>query len=208
MIATTTEAPARCWSCGAPVSEPTAFCAACGAVQPPGAADHFVRLGLARGFDVDLADLERRYFDLQRSLHPDRFARRSEREQALSMQQSVALNEAYGSLKEPLRRAEYLLSLAGVTVNAENGNLPTDPAILAEAMADREAAEEANDLAEVDRLSDAVKARRAACEDGLAVHFTAGDTNGAARLATQLKYLATFADTLRVRRRLVSRGGS
>ena len=62
------------------------------------------------------------YFALQRDLHPDRFATRSARERAISMQQSTTVNEAYRTLKAPLARAEYLLALAGHTVNAETGN--------------------------------------------------------------------------------------
>ena len=196
--------PASCWSCKGPRDAGAAFCEACGAVQPPGPADHFVRLGLARGFAVDPADLERRYFALQRRLHPDRFARRSATERALSMRQSTALNEAYGVLGDPLRRAEYLLSLLGVTVNAETGNRATDPEVLAEAMADREEAMEAGDAAAVDRLAAGAKARRAACEDELARCFAAEDADAAARLATRLKYLETLAGELRARRRIVA----
>ena len=197
-------APVLCRSCRAPAPEVSAFCGACGAVQPPGAADHFARLGLARGFAIDRAELDRRYFALQRALHPDRFAGRPETERALSMQQSTALNEAYGVLGDPLRRAEYLLSLHGVTVNAETGNRPTDPEVLAEAMADREAAMEAEDAAAVDRLAAAACARRAVCESEIAERFAAGDADAAARIATRMKYLAALAGELRARRRLVA----
>ncbi len=200
------EAPAGCWSCKAQAPGVSAFCETCGVVQPPGQADHFVRLGLARGFDVDRDDLERRYFARQRRLHPDRFAGRRETERALSMRQSAALNEAYGILGDPLRRAEYLLSLLGVTVNAETGNLPTDSAILAEAMEDREAAAEADDPETVDRLAEGARARRAACERDLATSFADGDTGAAARLATRLKYLVKLVGDLRARRRLVGAG--
>lgn len=196
--------PARCRSCRGQRDPDAAFCDACGAVQPPGPADHFARLGLARGFAVDTADLERRYFALQRKLHPDRFAGRPATERALSMQHSTALNEAYGVLADPLRRAEYLLSLLGVTVNAETGNRATDPEVLAEAMEDREAAMEAGDAAAVDRLAAGAKARRAACEDELARCFAAEDAEAAARLATRLKYLDALAGELRARRRIVA----
>ena len=196
--------PARCRSCKGRRDPDAAFCGVCGAVQPPGPADHFARLGLARGFAVDTADLERRYFALQRKLHPDRFAGRPATERALSMQHSTALNEAYGVLANPLRRAEYLLSLLGVTVNAETGNRATDPEVLAEAMEDREAAMEAGDTAAVDRLAAGAKERRAACEDELARSFAAEDVEAAARLATRLKYLDALAGELRARRRIVA----
>ena len=97
----------------------SAFCDACGVVQPPGCADHFARLGLARGFAVDPAELEKRYFSCNADCTRNRFANRSAAERALSMQQATTINEAWGVLGDPLRRAEYLLSLLGVTVNAE-----------------------------------------------------------------------------------------
>ena len=197
------EAPARCWSCKSQRDAESAFCDACGVVQPPGRADHFARLGLARGFAVDPAELEKRYFSLQRRLHPDRFANRSAAERALSMQQATTINEAWGVLGDPLRRAEYLLSLLGVTVNAESGNGATDPEVLAEAMEDREAAMEAEDGAAIDRLAADAKARRAACEDALARSFAAGDAAAATGLATRLKYLEKLSGELRARRRAI-----
>lgn len=201
---TEAETPRHCRSCDAPAPDAAPFCESCGAVRPPGPADHFARLGAVRAFDIDTAALERRYFALQRALHPDRFASRPERERALSMRWSMALNEAWGVLGDPLRRAEYLLALQGVTVNAETGSRPADADVLAEAMADREAAMEADDPAAVDRLADAAKARRAACEGELAASFSSGDADSAARLATRLKYLVKFAAELRARRKLVA----
>lgn len=202
-----------CWSCGEPAAAPaesagsvatagpTLFCAACGAVQPPGQHDHFARFGFDRGFDLDPEKLEQAYFRMQRQLHPDRFAGRPDRERLLSMQQSTTVNEAYETLKSPLKRAEYLLSLAGVTVNAETGNLPTDPETLAEAMAHREALEEASDEAAVAALADQVTESRDACLAALGEAFAAENLDDAASRATRLKYLQKFAEELRRKRR-------
>jgi molecular chaperone HscB len=87
-------------------------CAHCGALQPadPGA-DFFSVMGVERRFDVDLAVLEQRYRELTRKLHPDRFARADARARRASLGRSVQLNEAWRALKDPVRRAEYLLQL-------------------------------------------------------------------------------------------------
>ncbi|XP_039218804.1 iron-sulfur cluster co-chaperone protein HscB isoform X5 [Crotalus tigris] len=82
------QAPGRCyscWSCGAPLGGAAAggpgFCPSCRALQPPEArADLFRVLGCPRGFALDLARLRQRFLALQRSLHPDRFSRRSQLE--------------------------------------------------------------------------------------------------------------------------------
>ena len=72
-----------------------------------------MRLGLMRAFDLEPDLLQKQYFGFQRRLHPDRFATRTPKERALSQQQATALNEAYEVLKDPMRRAAYLLRLAG-----------------------------------------------------------------------------------------------
>ncbi|MBI1195511.1 MAG: Fe-S protein assembly co-chaperone HscB [Gammaproteobacteria bacterium] len=71
--------------------------------------DHFALFGLTATFDLDTGDLYRRYRDLQRTLHPDRFAGASPQERRLSVQMAAQLNEAYSVLSQPLTRARYLL---------------------------------------------------------------------------------------------------
>jgi len=108
-----------CWSCKGPVARASLFCETCGAIQPPGAADHFQRLGLARDFALDGDELSRRYLALQSRLHPDRFASKTARERAASLAQATALNDAYRTLRDPVSRVEYLLRLEGVRKDGE-----------------------------------------------------------------------------------------
>lgn len=61
-------------------------------------------------FAIDLADLESRYKRLQVRLHPDRFATMSEQERQNSADTSAAVNQAYQVLKQPLKRAQYMVS--------------------------------------------------------------------------------------------------
>jgi molecular chaperone HscB len=74
---------------------------------------HFERLGLPRRFDLDAAEIERNYLARSREVHPDYHQQSSPAEQRLSMEMSAVLNEAYATLKQPFRRAEYLLALEG-----------------------------------------------------------------------------------------------
>ena len=97
-----------CWSCKGPVDGEAFFCPICETVQPPGQIDHFSRLGIECSFDVDGDALDQCYFGLQQRLHPDRFATRTSSERLLSQQQATSLNEAYETLKDPLRRAAFL----------------------------------------------------------------------------------------------------
>lgn len=176
------------------------FCPSCKAVQPPGQADHFQRLGVARTFDIDAAALEKAYFRMQRLLHPDRFATRTAKEKTLSQQQATSLNDAYETLKDPLERAAYLARLMGLNVLKEGCNALTDPVILMEAMEMREALAEAESADEVGDVTKRAQGEIANCESELSEAFAAKDMDRAAVLITRLKYLRKLADETRFRR--------
>lgn len=198
---------AACWSCHGPVAGESLFCATCGAIQPPGQADHFARFGLPAGFAVDPLQVDRAYFERQRLLHPDRFATRTPRERALSQQQATALNEAYETLKDPLRRADYLLHLRRDGAAPEGCHLVNDPALLTEALELREALAEAESAGEVAALARRVAGDIEDCHAELAGAFAADDCEHASQLTTRLKYLRKLAEDCRTRRlRLASRG--
>ncbi len=76
--------------------------------------------------DLNLADLERRFHTKSRLLHPDRFARASAAEQHSALDQSSVLNDAYRTLRDPLRRAEYVLKLSGLNLEQGNKDVPAD----------------------------------------------------------------------------------
>ena len=193
-----------CWSCRGPVAAREPFCATCGAVQPPGDADAFDRLGFPHTFEIDLALLERRYFDMQRRLHPDRFAAKSPRERALSQQQAASINEAYETLKEPLSRAIALLRHAGRNAASNDQGTIADTALLTEMMEMREALAEVDSPAEAEAVGKRAEADLAVCGRALADAFIAHDLDGAERQVTRLRYLAKFSDEARLRRRALA----
>lgn len=193
-------APRPCWSCRGPAPSAALFCPTCGAVQPPGQIDHFSRLGVPVGFDVDAAGLDRRYFERQRLLHPDRFATRTGRERALSQQQATALNEAYETLKDPLRRADYLLHLRRDGSEPEGCYLVNDQELLTEALELREALAEADTPEAVAALARRTRNDIERCIAELSEAFAAESVDRAPRLATRLKYLRKLAEECRARR--------
>ena len=111
-----------CWSCAAPFGEgqSASFCAACGKVQPAAQVDYFAFFGLPRKLNLDVKPLERNFYELSRKLHPDLSARASAQEQEWSLQQSSLLNDAYRTLKDPIKRTEYLLHLEGVELEEQS----------------------------------------------------------------------------------------
>jgi molecular chaperone HscB len=99
--------------------------------------NHFERLGLPRRFSISLADLEREYISRSRETHPDFHALAG----AKSEEASALVNEAYTTLKDTFRRAEYLLKLHGGVDGNQDKTLPA--AFLMETMEWREKIEEA-----------------------------------------------------------------
>jgi molecular chaperone HscB len=107
-----------CWSCG--TMRATHFCEACGKVQPPAPVDYFTFFGLPRKLDLDVTALNRDFYELSRKLHPDLNARAESQEQEWSLQQSSRLNDAYRTLKDTIKRTEYLLKLEGVELEEQS----------------------------------------------------------------------------------------
>jgi molecular chaperone HscB len=175
------------------------FCHTCGAVQPPAQLDHFRRLGLEPDFDLDLDVVEKRYLGFQRAIHPDRFAIRPAKERAFAESQAVALNEAYETLKDPLRRAAYLLRLKGIDASVSKDETVRDPELLMEAMEAREVLMEATSLAKVEKLQAKAGADAIAILSELSKAFASDDLRAANRLTTRLKYLRKYLDETRTR---------
>jgi molecular chaperone HscB len=107
-----------CWSCG--TMRAVHFCEACGKVQPPAPVDYFTFFGLPRKLTLDVSAIEKDFYELSRKLHPDLNARAGSQEQEWSLQQSSLLNDAYRTLKDPIKRTEYLLKLEGVELEEQS----------------------------------------------------------------------------------------
>jgi molecular chaperone HscB len=96
------------------------FCDSCGKVQAPAPVDYFAFFGLTRKLNIDVATLEKDFYELSRKLHPDLNARAGSQEQEWSLQQSSLLNDAYRTLKDPIGRTRYLLQLEGVELEEQS----------------------------------------------------------------------------------------
>ncbi len=107
-----------CWSCGD--MRAAHFCSACGKVQPPLPVDYFTFFGLPRKLNLDVASLEKAFYELSRRLHPDLNARFDKKEQEWSLEQTSQLNDAYRTLKDPIKRTEYVLRLEGVELEEQS----------------------------------------------------------------------------------------
>jgi molecular chaperone HscB len=73
-------------------------------------------LGLDRKLNLNQAELQKRFYEHSRQLHPDRFMRKPEAERQYSLDASSLLNDAYRTLKEPVKRGHYILTQEGFDV--------------------------------------------------------------------------------------------
>src|ERR1700761_5321355 len=89
--------------------------------------DYFTQFSLPQHLHIDLAALEKSFYAHSRKLHPDRFASKPREEQEAALAASSQLNDAYRTLRDPIARTEYLLSLEGVQLE-EQSRAATDAA--------------------------------------------------------------------------------
>ena len=162
--------------------------------------DHFARLGLPAALELEPAALDQAYFALQRQWHPDRFVAKPAEERAKASTEAAALNDAYRTLKDPLRRAAISLSSTGVELPGD-GKTIDDPELLMEAM---EAREELHEAAH-DRGGRCVGregARRHEDSRWQASAVCSWQTTGAPseKRSFALRYLDKFAEEARARR--------
>lgn len=137
--------------------------------------DHFARLGLPRRFSVDPVALESAYLAASRQAHPDFHALGTAAEQDASLRDTAAVNEAYLTLTDPFRRADYLLGLLGGPTAGQQKDMPQ--AFLMEMMDLREqieTAKQSGDEAQLDTLEAALGKRYDALFVGVGKMF---DTN-------------------------------
>ncbi len=136
--------------------------------------NHFELFGLPVAFEIDAQQLAERYRELQRTLHPDRYANASERERRLSIQHAAQVNDAFQILKSSLRRARYLLQLQGIEFDDEK-ETHLDPAFLMEQMELREALADvrtkADPLGGLNNILADIKVRQRAMESQLGMLF-------------------------------------
>jgi len=158
-------------------------------MQPALGKNHYELFDLPVSYEVDQETLALRYRELQRAVHPDRFANASEQEKRLSVQQAAQINEAFQVLKSPLPRARYLLELRGLPLDDTDTQM--DPAFLMEQMEMREALAEvrgADDpFGALNRARDSIESREREIIESLQQAFNEGSQESLERAREQVR---------------------
>jgi molecular chaperone HscB len=158
--------------------------------------NHFDLFQLPPKFDVDMAALDTAYRDVQGRVHPDRFVNATDAEKRVAMQWATRANEAYQTLRNPQKRAQYLCELNGVDLQTEsNTAMPME--FLMQQMAWREAlgeARAAKDAETLDALDAQVKGERRERLVQVGQQLDAGQYDKAAEGVRALMFLDKFGD--------------
>ena len=151
---------------------------------------------------MDNAQLSERYRELQRAVHPDKFANSSEQEKRLAVQRTAQINDGFQTLKNPIRRAEHILALRGLDISHETLTVK-DRMFLMQQMEWREALEEIRDQSDphkaVDDLRASFSEHQKTINASLIRSLTSmnvEDNNFAAEQIRKLKFMAKLEEEL------------
>ncbi|PRQ09972.1 Fe-S protein assembly co-chaperone HscB [Enhygromyxa salina] len=163
------------------------------------ALDHFARLGLDRAWRLDRSALEDAYLARSRRYHPDRHAVADASTRRAALEHSSAINEAYQVLRDRVRRAEYLVKLAGVDLDSsdpQTGAPHPEQSFLIEMIERRERLEAvtAGGEAALEQLREEVDDELEQVFDAGVAALERGDTGAAAGAFVHRRYLQRFSD--------------
>ncbi len=160
--------------------------------------NHFELFQLQQRFAIDMSALNAAYHEVQNRVHPDKFAHATNAEKRVAMQWATRANEAFQTLKHPLKRATYLCELNGVDLQTEsNTAMPRE--FLMQQMEWREALDDAKagkDIYALEKLDAELKAARKAEVAQIGDLLDAADFTQAAQGVRQLMFLEKFGEEI------------
>jgi len=158
--------------------------------------NHFELFQMPVMFEIDTQQLDAAYREVQGRVHPDKFVTATDAEKRVAMQWATRANEAYQTLKNPLKRAIYLCELNGVDLGVEsNTNMPR--AFLMQQMEWREALDEARESKNqpaLEQLDDELMQMRGHLLSLVQQHLNAAQYNDAGEQVRQLMFVEKFGD--------------
>ncbi len=156
--------------------------------------NHFALFNLPKQFELDRGQLDTAYREVQSTVHPDKFVQAGDAEKRVAMQWATQANEAYQTLKDPLKRATYLCHLNGVDLQTES-NTSMPASFLMQQMEWREAFDDArhsHDMAAMMQLEKEVQASLTTMTAKAGAAITNTDFQSAAKEIRACLFLEKF----------------
>lgn len=152
----------------------------------------FELFDLPVSYDVDLTKIQQQYMELQKLVHPDKYANASDQEKRLSMQHTTRINQAQTTLKDSVLRASYLLELKDIAFSLEN-ETTMDAAFLMSQLEMREKMEhvkqQADPLATLDSMAKEIKDLTDEMEQGFTESYRLEQFDDAREWIRKLQFL-------------------
>ncbi len=155
--------------------------------------NHFEKFSLPIKFAIDLADLEKKYFDLQNQFHPD-ISRLED------IEESIAINEAYKILSDDFNRACYLLSLKGIDIRNDEKAVKVDFSTLEEVLELQEKITKITDTNEIETLRKKLNEEIQQLISKAMKCFEALQIGLSAQFLVKAKYLKKSLEDLKIRK--------
>lgn len=159
---------------------------------------HFALFDLPPKYAIDTPTLDNAYRAVQSQVHPDRFAAAGDAQKRIAMQWATHANEAYQTLRDPLKRANYMLKLRGVDAGAES-NTAMEPAFLMQQMEWRENIEDAaaaKNVGALDSLLDELRGQERIRFEKLASLLDSHADQAASEAVRQLMFIERVASEI------------
>lgn len=154
--------------------------------------NYFAIFKLPVTFNIDLNVVAGTFRELQKAVHPDRFAHGSDQERLLAVQKTSQINQAFQALKDPVSRAQYMLQLQGMETNAET-DTTMDTGFLMEQMEIREAIAEvrgqSDPFTELDKLSNTLREKLAQLSEQFALEFDKKNFEQAREVVRKMQFV-------------------
>jgi molecular chaperone HscB len=164
--------------------------------------NYYEIFSLPAGWQIDRTVLDSRYRQLQREFHPDRFATSGEVEKRLAVQTTSLINQAYETLKSPLKRAQYMLELESVDADQES-HITTDMNFLMSQIELRENLEEicasSDPLAGLNSMRGDVQTKYLQLQEDFQVQHSAANYNNALDTVAKMQFFAKLLDEIEQR---------
>ncbi|XP_029680160.1 iron-sulfur cluster co-chaperone protein HscB [Formica exsecta] len=190
------DSPLKCWNCNY-IYKSELFCSKCKVLQElPQNLDYFDIIGIKKNYNVVNEEIHKKYTELQKMLHPDKFGNKSEKERQISENISSLINKAYSTLVHPLKRGLYMLQLKGISIPEATTNL--NPEFLMEIMERNEEIENAmEDKDKIIKLAKESKKMLDTLSKQVAEAFNKEDIETATKILIKMKYYNTIDDRLK-----------
>lgn len=155
--------------------------------------DFFEIFSIPKSWDVDLKGLNVRYRALQQEFHPDRYSAKSNVEQRAAVQMTSLINQAFETLKCPLRRAQYLLERSGIDTDQET-HVTTDSSFLMQQIELREGLASIHQhdqpLKILGRMQNDIEDKYLSLQDSFRDHYSKGSLDDALAVTAKMQFFS------------------